>query len=143
MPVGWHCRFLQCQKVIFRPVDKEGRFAPNPVKLFDSLDNMIGQFAFSPLASKADVVLELAWVEQQASGRVLAPDWVITKLSDALIPARADDEFLRLPYALSYSILVATFADVKLTITGDRSAWPEHWGALSLDRRSLRSIISH
>lgn len=107
-------------------------------------DLMIGQFAFCASPSPDDVILEIAWDDAAATGRVISPAWVIGILRFNDVGVRRDDEFLALPIALSYAILVSAMAGAKLTLSGDFSAWPERWGILK-DRcsNSKEHVISH
>lgn len=91
---------------------------------------MIGQFSYASEMPEWDVVLDLAWDGEGARGRVIAPKWVQLALEDKDVGVRDDDDFIGLPVALSYGILLAAMAGAQLTLSGDRSVWPSHWGPL-------------
>lgn len=99
---------------------------------------MIGQFSFSDDAPASHIALELAWRDGYASGRIIAPGSVVEDLAEQLA-MRPQDEFISLPIALGYSIIVAMTAGVPLTLTGDRSVWPEDLGALQSQVQEIRS----
>lgn len=102
---------------------------------------MIGRFSYSCDERPLDVLVELKWQDNVPGGVVHPPDWVFEKLGPefAMRPA---DEFMRLPFALSYGVLVASAAGAVLTICGDRTAWQVEWGAL-VDRPPGAVIIPH
>lgn len=86
----------------------------------------------------------MAWKGGQARARIVAPAWVIDALVDTHIEPRRDDEYLGLPIALSYGVLVAAVAGALFTISGDKSVWPQEWGEL-IERHARRwnSLKSH
>lgn len=91
---------------------------------------MIGHFWFRDAAAEADIIVELIATGTSCSGRVRAPASVVAELVRQNLPVRAHDEVMDLPFALSYGVLLASMSKTNLTISGDRSAWPEDWGAL-------------
>lgn len=108
-----------------------------------AVDRVIGQFSYAAEMPQDHVVLDLAWEGGQPRARVVAPAWVVQALVDTNIVPRPDDEYLGLPIALSYGVLVASVAGALFTVSGDKSVWPLEWGILieSHTRRwdSLRS----
>lgn len=94
---------------------------------------MIGQFSYASEKPQGHVILELAWERGLPRARVVAPAWVIEALANTQIVPRRDDEYLGLPIALSYGVLVATVAGALFTVSGDKSVWPQGWGLL-IDR---------
>lgn len=96
---------------------------------------MIGRFFYSCEERPLDVLVDLQWRGGSPGGVVRAPDWVLDKLEGNDFALKANDEFMQLPFALSYGVLVASAAHAKLTFCGDRSAWMDVWGTL-VDRPS-------
>lgn len=102
---------------------------------------MIGRFSYATDVFADHVMLELMWDGLFAKGRVIAPSWVIEALEGSHISIRPDDELLALPIALSYAVLVTASCGAPLTLTGDRTAWPEEWGGLK-DRDSAGRVFA-
>lgn len=101
---------------------------------------MIGSFYYSPHHRPADVVIEMMWQDGLRGGIVSAPDWVLHDLEGQGLSLRPADEFMRLPFALSYGVLVATSAHAQLTLTGDRDVWMREWGSL-VERPLLSATV--
>lgn len=97
---------------------------------------MIGQFSYASEWPQGHVVLELAWEGGLPRARVVAPVWVVAALTGTQIAPRRADEYLGLPIALSYGVLVASVTGALFTVSGDKSVWPQEWGPL-VDRLKL------
>lgn len=102
---------------------------------------MIGSFYYSPHHRPADVVINMTWQNGQRGGIVSTPHWVLVDLEPQGLSLRPADEFMRLPFAISYGVLVATSANAQLTLTGDRGVWRREWGSL-LERPLLTMTVS-
>ena len=90
---------------------------------------MIGEFIYDANAPDGSVVLELGWDKGTAVARVLSPQWVIEALKSEF-DVRAQDEFLIVPLALCYGLLVSAKCNTRLRVCGDRTAWPPQWEQL-------------
>ncbi|PXA97533.1 hypothetical protein DMC47_13330 [Nostoc sp. 3335mG] len=90
---------------------------------------MIARFWYANAPCDRHIALRLAWREGEATARVEAPPEL--EMFFAELRTRQNDEFMDLPIALSYAVLVAAKARRRLTITGDATVWPEEWGQLS------------
>lgn len=102
------------------------------------LEAELAQFAYADRAPAAHLSLQLAWIDGTAAGRLDVPREVVRQFSGRL-GISFDDEYMRLPVALSYAVLIAAETAVPLTITGDRTAWPERFGALTTRHLEQRS----
>lgn len=91
---------------------------------------MIGRFVYKPEAMRDDIVLHMGWLGQKPVAQVIPPCWVVDMLKDHEVAAREDDEYMGLPMALSYGVLLAGLSGASLVVAGDRSAWPSEWGNL-------------
>ncbi len=90
---------------------------------------MIALFWYDQDAPCSHLKLELHWQAGKPAARIIAPSEIIERYSDTL-GLRRNDEIIRLEMALGYSVIIAAFAEMDLTITGDRSAWPDCFGEL-------------
>ena len=91
---------------------------------------MLGQFWYREVAPAVDVSLDLKWFDGEARGKVFVPCPVATQDFGIDLRAQKNDEYLSLPLALSYGLLIAAASGTKFTVTGDPSAWPQQWGTL-------------
>jgi hypothetical protein len=89
---------------------------------------MIGQFSYSEMPCTKHVAVRLGWQSGESVARVETPADVAQVLPFH-IPL--DDEYMSLPIALGYAVMISGMSGTKMTLTGDVSAWPEQWGALS------------
>jgi len=101
---------------------------------------MIGRFWYAESPCGKHITVRLAWQNGSARARVEPPAGVADKLGDDDIPLRADDEFMSLPIALGYAVLIAGLSETSLTVTGDVTAWPQEWGSLSERPRRPRPL---
>ena|SRR5215217_5718212 len=104
---------------------------------------MIGQFSYAYEIDDSHVGLLMAWDAGAAKARVVSPRWVVDILQDKNVGVRDQDEFMALPMALSYSILIATMAGAYLTVSGDTTVWPREWGDLVAAKTGPRIVKSH
>jgi hypothetical protein len=105
---------------------------------------MIGQFIYTAGAPQDHIVLDLTWRGAVAEARVSSPEHVIELFERGDVGVRQDDEFMSLPIALGYAVLLAGLSQTALVVTGDRSAWPCEWGELlELQQPALRRARSH
>jgi hypothetical protein len=100
---------------------------------------MIGQFIFTAGPPAGFICLELAWDRDDQIGRVRSPDHVVNLLKDHEVGVRRDDEFMSLPIALGYAVMLAGLSGADLVLSGDRSAWPMAWGDL-IEMPALRMV---
>lgn len=89
---------------------------------------MIGRFWYEDTPSVAHISLALTWQDGEPHGRLKAPAYLCEQLEETF--GYREDEAMRLPFALSYAVLLAAISGEKLTLTGDISVWPEEWGKL-------------
>lgn len=99
---------------------------------------MIGRFWYADSPCIRHVAVRLEWRSGEPLGRVEPPPEVVGRLPFEVV---LDDEFMVLAVALGYAVTIAAMAGIKLTITGDVSAWPSDWGALS--PRPEASALTH
>ncbi|SFV32218.1 hypothetical protein SAMN05216456_1574 [Devosia crocina] len=107
---------------------------------------MLGQFWYKEAAPDDDVVLELKWVNEEPYGKVATPCWVARQPISDELGVKHEDEFMKLPFALSYGLLVAAASGARFTVSGDPTVWPKPWGNLLMgELRDLRvpAPISH
>ena len=100
----------------------------------ETKENQIGSFWFEQDASSCHLQVQLHWHDDAPAARIVAPSDVIERYADTL-GIRANDDIIRLEVALGYGVIIAAFADMALTITGDRSAWPNKYGELRSRRK--------
>lgn len=98
---------------------------------------MIGRFWYAESPCRNHIAVRLAWQDGLAKARVESPLALVDELSGTDIPFRKDDEFMVLPIALGYAVLLAGLSKTRLTVTGDVTAWPQEWGSLSERPRQL------
>lgn len=91
---------------------------------------MLGQFWYGGDAADAGVVMHLSWIDSEPMAKVTAPTWAIERLKGLQDTFAPQEEYIRLPFALSYAILLSCLANLTFTISGDASAWPAQWGNL-------------
>lgn len=91
---------------------------------------MLGQFWFRDEPPDEDVVLDLCWIAEEPRGRVVTPVWVSKSIEGSELKVAESDQYISLPLALSYGLLVASSVNLKFTVSGDASVWPEEWGNL-------------
>jgi hypothetical protein len=91
---------------------------------------MIAHFCFSDRPPPEHVVLDLAWSEDGPVGRVKTPQHLFGMLEHMGMSPKKDDEYMRLPIALGYGVMVAGMTAASLVVSGDLTAWPAKWGDL-------------
>lgn len=93
---------------------------------------MIGDFRFSADPPDDVVRIHMYWDGTKRVAKVLLPAEV--KQAAHEVSMLATDE-LGLGPALAYGIAMATTSERSLLITGDKSAWPDAWGQLTVQSR--------
>lgn len=91
---------------------------------------MIGHFVFMAGAPANHIVLHMGWNGDTPMARVSSPQDVVDRFKNEAMNVREDDEYMSLPIALSYAVLLSSLSDAGLIVSGDRSAWPVEWGQL-------------
>ncbi|SMQ65778.1 hypothetical protein SAMN06295905_1314 [Devosia lucknowensis] len=91
---------------------------------------MLGQFWYQRKSSDSDVVVHLKLVDGHSMAKVSAPERDIEKLVAFGVALPPFDDYMQLPFALSYAVLIACYGPLNLTISGDQNAWPDQWGNL-------------
>lgn len=91
---------------------------------------MLGNFWYRIVPPPDDVVVELCWVEGERRAKVTTPCWISEHPLASKILLEPSEEYIGLPMAFSYGVLIAATAGAYFTISGDRSAWPSEWGDL-------------
>lgn len=90
---------------------------------------MIGQFRYAEKPCDQHVVVWMEWLDGLPTARVEAPRHVSSQLDDIFLAQVGGT--MGLEFALSYGVMIAALGKAKLTLSGDISAWPAEWGALS------------
>ena len=90
---------------------------------------MIGHFSYSKMPCRKHVAVRLGWQCGQSMARVEPPADIVHALP---FDIPLDDEYMSLPIALGYAVMLSGLSGTKMTLTGDVSAWPEEWGSLSV-----------
>ena len=88
---------------------------------------MIGDFRFEARPCPDTVAVYLFWDDDARMGRVIVPDKAQQLINASEGP---DTDDLPLISAIAYGLTLAGMTDTRLSLTGDRTVWNEHWGNL-------------
>lgn len=94
-----------------------------------SVAHVIGRFSFASAPSTSHILLELKWHNGERVGCIRAPKDILDAFGETLV-MRETDEFVQFAFALGYAVTIASMTETPLTLTGDRSAWPNEFGDL-------------
>jgi len=103
---------------------------------------MIGRFWYAEIPRDDHIAIRLVWRDGLALAKVEPPTGIADTLGDIGVMVRREDEFLDLPIAIGYAVLIAGLADTSLTFTGDVTVWPPKWGILLERPRSSVASLS-
>ena len=101
---------------------------------------MIANFRFSEIPPSEHIVLDLAWSQDGPVGRVRTPQHLFGMLEHMGMSPKKNDEYMRLPIALGYGVMVAGVTAASLVVSGDATAWPPKWGDLVGAEQNKRQV---
>jgi hypothetical protein len=91
---------------------------------------MIAYFHYDRSPKPDCVSVELIGSHSGALGIVNLPPEALRQMERIDPASTTSKDAMSLPFALSYAVLAASISDCQLSIVGEKTLWPERWGAL-------------